>query len=372
MIKLKNRMAGRVEPIGKSERTFRGNGISNRRENDPRSFPRRAFTVSSGLRTALLSCLVLPLVSVPVKADNSDPDLVKNTTGTIQVAQSSSGFFGSILGSQPANAKPSSPVQLVAETDVPQARLIASENFYAEAGQPVELAMAVIPPNKVDGGYVVIRGLPENAKLSSGQRVGQGEVWVLGTKDLANLRLMPLESPKDKLELSLELISSQGFTLDRRDIAVVMGEEQSPSPTANNASNKVAGIGDAATLVPKSETSGGISASRTVTTKKVSLPKQQQTPKISDERRKKLFERGEQMLEAGDIASARAFFERLANSGVAEGALAMGNTFDPNYLRTLNVMGLKGDIAKAREWYEYAARLGSPQGAQLLEQLGQQ
>lgn len=372
MIKLKNRMAGRVEPLGKSERTFRGNGIGNHPENGRRSFPGPTLTVSTGLRTALLSWLLLPLAIVPVNADESKPGIWKNTTASFQVAQAGSGLLGSALLPQPAQTKPSAPVQLVADTDIPQARLIASENFYAEAGKPIELAMTVIPPNKVDGGYVVIRGLPENAKLSSGQRVGQGEVWVLGTKDLANLQLMPLETSEEKIKLSLELISSQGFTLDRRDIAVVMGEEQSPAPTANNASNKVAGIGDAATLVPKSETSGGISASRTVTTKKVSLPKQQQTPKISEERRKKLFERGEQMLEAGDIASARAFFERLANSGVAEGALAMGNTFDPNYLRTLNVMGLKGDIAKARQWYEYAAKLGSPQGAQLLEQLGQQ
>ncbi|MEP3275819.1 MAG: hypothetical protein ABJN26_21250 [Stappiaceae bacterium] len=342
-------------------------------ENGVRPSSSRPLTLKSGLGKVLVSCLALPFVMISIKADASDPNNRNNQTDTIVVAQAGSGFFQSNFWSLPtASAKQSPPVQVVADTDIPQARLIASENFYAEAGQAVELAMTVIPPDKVDGGYVVIRGLPAEAKLSSGQRVGQGEVWVLGTKDLVNLRLMPLESAKEKLELSLELISSQGFTLDRRDIAVVIGEVKAPAPTANLAANKVAGIGDAATLVPKSDTSGGISASRTVTTKKVSLPKKQQTPKISDERRQKLFKRGEQMLEAGDIASARAFFERLANSGVAEGALAMGNTFDPNYLRTLNVMGLKGDIAKARQWYEYAAKLGSPQGAQLLEQLGQQ
>lgn len=68
-------------------------------------------------------------------------------------------------------------------------------------------------------------------------------------------------------------------------------------------------------------------------------------------------QRGYQLLAAGDIASARQFFERAANAGDALSALEMAKTFDPGELTKAGVRGMKGDQAKADYWYQRARLL---------------
>jgi TPR repeat protein len=63
------------------------------------------------------------------------------------------------------------------------------------------------------------------------------------------------------------------------------------------------------------------------------------------------------LLAAGDIASARLFFERAANAGDAGSALGMAKTFDPRELARAGVRGVKGDQAKADYWYQRAHSL---------------
>src|SRR5262249_53413484 len=43
-----------------------------------------------------------------------------------------------------------------------------------------------------------------------------------------------------------------------------------------------------------------------------------------------LIRRGKNLLNDGDFAAARVLFERAANAGSAEAALALGSTYDPN------------------------------------------
>ncbi|GGH18550.1 hypothetical protein GCM10007036_20840 [Alsobacter metallidurans] len=69
------------------------------------------------------------------------------------------------------------------------------------------------------------------------------------------------------------------------------------------------------------------------------------------------LERGEARLKAGDIASARRYFERVALAGDARGATAMGRTFDPEVLSKLPVIGLEPDAAAAATWYDKARTL---------------
>ena len=82
-----------------------------------------------------------------------------------------------------------------------------------------------------------------------------------------------------------------------------------------------------------------------------------------------MLQRAQTLLRNKDIASARLLFEHLAKSGSAKGALAMGKTFDPGILRSIEASGLKPDIAKAREWYKQAADLGEPEAASRLGSL---
>ena len=66
---------------------------------------------------------------------------------------------------------------------------------------------------------------------------------------------------------------------------------------------------------------------------------------------------GEDKLKAGEVAAARLYFERVALSGDARGALGMARTYDPAVLATLPVIGPQPDAAAARTWRDRARSL---------------
>jgi Sel1 repeat-containing protein len=81
--------------------------------------------------------------------------------------------------------------------------------------------------------------------------------------------------------------------------------------------------------------------------------------------------RGDQALRLGDIVSARRFYEFAAAGGITEAATALGQTYDPTYLKSAGVRGVKANPETARNWYEKAARQGDARAAQLLQSLAQ-
>jgi TPR repeat protein len=72
-----------------------------------------------------------------------------------------------------------------------------------------------------------------------------------------------------------------------------------------------------------------------------------------------LLKRGNAFLKDGDFAAARLLFERAAGAGSAEGALALGSTYDPLVIKRLGAIAVKPDIENARKWYQIAADRGS-------------
>jgi len=69
--------------------------------------------------------------------------------------------------------------------------------------------------------------------------------------------------------------------------------------------------------------------------------------------------RARALMKANDIAAARLIFTRLATNGVAEAAFDLGQTYDPDFLRTMHIAGLEPDLEVARRWYMKAAALGN-------------
>jgi hypothetical protein len=82
-----------------------------------------------------------------------------------------------------------------------------------------------------------------------------------------------------------------------------------------------------------------------------------------------LRQAGDVKLLEGDVASARLFYERAADSGDARAALDLGNSFNPAFLRRLGVLGMRGDAGAAARWYRQARRLGSPDAEKALHTL---
>jgi len=83
------------------------------------------------------------------------------------------------------------------------------------------------------------------------------------------------------------------------------------------------------------------------------------------------LERGQRMIDEGDLTGARSFFRRVAESGDPRGALAMGATYDANYFAELGIRGVNPDNALAGDWYRKAMDLGSKDALGRLERLTQ-
>jgi hypothetical protein len=88
------------------------------------------------------------------------------------------------------------------------------------------------------------------------------------------------------------------------------------------------------------------------------------------ERNVKMLQRANELMTTGDISAARLFYQRAADAGLPEAAMAMASTWDPDELGRWKVLGLKADPKEARRWYERAKALGSSEADQRLKRLG--
>ena len=80
-----------------------------------------------------------------------------------------------------------------------------------------------------------------------------------------------------------------------------------------------------------------------------------------------LLSRGNDQLQHGNVAAARLYYQRAADAGLAQAALALASTYDPEELVRLRVVGLQPDRELARRWYDRAKELGAPEADRRLE-----
>jgi hypothetical protein len=84
-----------------------------------------------------------------------------------------------------------------------------------------------------------------------------------------------------------------------------------------------------------------------------------------------LIKRGNSLLKDGDFTAARLLFERGADAGSAEAALALGSTYDPLVIKRLGAIMVRADVETARKWYQIAADRGSAEAKLQLANLPQ-
>lgn len=82
-----------------------------------------------------------------------------------------------------------------------------------------------------------------------------------------------------------------------------------------------------------------------------------------------LLMRGDSLFGAGDVASARQFYERATNAGDAQAALELGATYDPSFLALARLKAVRGDLAEATRWHRQARDLGNPEAEILLKSM---
>ena len=191
--------------------------------------------------------------------------------------------------------------------------------------------------------FVRIRGLPATAALSEGYAIAPGS-WAVPLNALPNLIVIVPVGLEGKSEVVVALVNVEGSIL--AEATTILSIARAAPPAAPPA---------AAAAPPNS------------TTRALSAP---QLAPADRDRALKLHARGEEQLGRGNIYAARQFFERAAEAGLAESALAVAATYDAAELARLKVLGLKPEPAEAKKWYEKARELGAPEAEARLRRLG--
>jgi hypothetical protein len=248
----------------------------------------------------------------------------------------------------------------VAQKDTPG--LIAA-NVFGPAGAPIRLPVSLNGGRAEDYSFLMFRGLPPEVTLSAGFRLK--ESWAVSLRDMDNLFIEAPAQFQGSFKLEILLIKGRDTPAESRMITVevVPADIQIP-PTASARQQPVPGpqVLTAAprTIEPVERVAPSISRA---------APATGQSSSVSPQQEEMMMGRATALLASKDIMSARLVLEHLGTNGSAKGALAMGKTFDPAYLQSMDVAGVKPDVAKARQWYKRAADLGETEASARLNAL---
>jgi hypothetical protein len=181
-----------------------------------------------------------------------------------------------------------------------------------------------------EGASLLVGGLPPGAAVSAGRPSGS-KWWRLSQSELEGAVVTPPHGFAGSMDLVLELRLADASLADHKTLRL---EWLPPTPTEPTPAEPA--------FVPRRLDPGEIEA---------------------------LLEHGQQSIAKGDLAAARALFQRAAEAGDAIAAFALAETYDPIALKRLGEQGFAPDIAMARTWYERAQKFGSNSAAQRLQTL---
>jgi hypothetical protein len=187
------------------------------------------------------------------------------------------------------------------------------EPMRLEAAKPAHLPLQLRPDEAAQESYILLlSGLPANTALSGASRMG-ADSWLVPPGALQQIEIVVPEWSASTIEVAVELRRTNGAVVAQSRLWLAVPPPASPQ---------------------------GVRLSE---------------PAITD-----LVRSGDRLLNRGDVAAARALYEKAAAMGSAQAALAMGSTYDPRRLWSLGVFGTVGNKERARQWYQRAADLGHP------------
>ena len=232
-------------------------------------------------------------------------------------------------------AAPAQPQQRVAINVTPMTQ--------AEPASNTRLAIQVGPREAIAANsFIRIRGLPPTVALTEGHVIAPG-AWAIPLAALPNLSIILPTGLQGQSDIAISLVSVDGAVLaEARTMLCCRRCPPPPRPSPREAQSPPAGAGVVPTLAP-----------------------------AELERALGLHAKGQEQLERGNIYAARKFFERAAEIGLAQSAVALADTYDPEELARLRVIGIQADVEAAKKWYEKARELGAAEASDRLRRLGQ-
>jgi hypothetical protein len=188
------------------------------------------------------------------------------------------------------------------------------EPLRLETLKPARLPLQIRPEEAMQESYILLlSGLPANATLYGASRMG-ADSWLLSPGALQRIEIVVPEWSAKTYEVGVELRRTNGVVVAQSKLWLAIPPPPVPEGT-----------------------------------------------KLDEAAIKDLVRSGDRLLARGDVAAARALYERAAALGNAQGALALGATYDPRRLWSLGVFGMVGNKDRARQWYQRAEELGHPE-----------
>lgn len=208
-------------------------------------------------------------------------------------------------------------------------------------GEPLNLNLDLPADADQTYSFLMVRGLPEDFKLSAGFKTKN--YWAVSLSDANAVQILPADRYSGNFQLEVLIVKKVGSN-PARGIANVQIGLPSAVPTTATApttlpNDKPPAVIQAKPAAPAAPPPSGLSG---ITPEETAM-----------------LERGNRLLLSGDVASARLLYERVARLGLSEGAIAMAGTYDPIILETIPVAGMRPDVDLAIKWYKTAEALGS-------------
>ncbi len=227
-------------------------------------------------------------------------------------------------------------------------------------GTPIPLKISLPSPMLDEYTFVMLRGLSKAFKLSAGFQTK--DAWAVSLRDLPGLSLIGPPDFTGVVEVEVLLIKGREVAPETRKLTVTISRQGAPdSLTADVTGSEVR------TAAPPFDPLGMKEDTDEEKTGLVMPPKG-----LSEAEETAMLSRANQILKNSDVSAARLLFEHIAGRGSAKGAFAMGQTYDPEFLSTLFVKGLKADVEKAKAWYRRSIELGGGEAQARLSALDAQ
>jgi hypothetical protein len=202
------------------------------------------------------------------------------------------------------------------------ARVIAAQPS-AQVAFPIRVGQA--PRDS----FARVRGLPRTAALSEGHSIGAG-AWAVPLNALPNLTIMLPPTAAGRADVQVALVGPDGSVLaETKFILDIAAAAAPPAPAAE--------------------------------------------PALTSEDRKRalqLLQKGDDLLGQGLVAPARQLYERAAELGLPQAAMALAATFDAAELNKPHLRNVLPDVAEAKKWYERASQMGAADAGARLQRLG--
>jgi hypothetical protein len=96
-------------------------------------------------------------------------------------------------------------------------------------------------------------------------------------------------------------------------------------------------------------------------------PPSSDPPELKDAELPRLLSKANELIRPGDVSGARLLLERALETGSAEAAFYLAQTYDPRILVSWNVQGVPPDSEKARALYQRALEAGVSKAKELVE-----